>query len=114
MQKKIDLDNKNLDNTDLNLISEIPFDKLEELNLRNNKFTDLKFLNNLKAKNLKTLDLSFNKLNGIQEIKDSLNKKQFPKIEDINLENTNIIVKELEEIRNMLMDGKLNKQCKLT
>ena len=111
--KKIDLDNKNLDNTDLNLISEVPFDNLEELNLKNNKFTDLKFLNNLKAKNLKTLDLSFNKLNGIKEIKDSLENEQFPKIRYINLENTNIIVKDLEEIRKMLTDGKLNKQCKL-
>ena len=110
---KIDLGNKNLDNIDLNLICEVPFDNLEELNLRNNNITDIKFIKNLKAKNLKKLDLSFNKLNNIEPIKNSLINKQFPMIKYINLENTDIIVKDLEEIRNILMDGKLNKQCKL-
>ena len=131
---KIDLNNKNIGNIELNLLTEVEFNNLEEINLSHNNISDIEPLK--KFKNLKNIDLSFNKINDIKALKkisennnkiekinlnnnlikniDILKENIFPYIIEINLDNNNIIQKDLEEIKMIIlnksfMDNKLNK-----
>ena len=60
---KLDLNNKNIGNIELNLLSGVVFKNIEEINLSHNNISDIEPLKNFK--NLKKIDLSFNKINNI-------------------------------------------------
>ena len=125
-EKKINLSNKNIGNIELNLLNGVDFKNLEEIDLSHNEITDVKPINSFKK--VKKLDLSFNKINDIQalennkqlekinlsnnEIKDVeiFKKNIFPNIVEINLDNNNIIKKEIEEIKNIVKNNMNNKQ----
>jgi len=64
---KLELNNKNIGNIELNLLSSINFSNLEELNLSHNNITNINCLNDFNFKKLKKIDLSFNKINKINE-----------------------------------------------
>ena len=59
---KIDINNKNVLNLDLNNLNLVKFDELEEINLSRNKISDMEPLKNFKSTNLKKIDLSYNKI----------------------------------------------------
>ena len=110
----IDLNNKNIENIDLSLLSSIDFKNLEEINLSNNKISNIEPLKNFK--NLKKIDLSFNEIIKIDELKnisennnkieilylndnmiedaEILKQNIFPNIIEVNLDNNNIIKKD--------------------
>ena len=93
---KIDLNNKNIGNNELNLLTGVEFKNLEEINLSHNNISDvetLKYFNNLK-----TIDLSYNKINTIIPLKKMLMDNLFPHIIEINLDHNNLIKKDIEEI----------------
>ena len=108
---KIDLNNKNIGNFDLELLSHVRFPKLEEIDLSHNKITSVSSLNNLNSK-IKKLDLSYNHINGIDELKNVVIKFQLS-LKEINFDNNNILPKEIEEIRQLLKSA-YSKECCLT
>ena len=115
---KLDLNNKNIGNIELNLLSGVDFKNIEEINLSHNNISDIEPLKNFK--NLKKVDLSFNKINNINGLKSIskynnkieklylnnnmikdvkiLKENIFPNIIEINLDNNNIIQKDIDEI----------------
>ena len=128
-EMKIGLNNKNIDNLTLNLLSDIEFKNLKEINLSNNMISDISPLK--KFKNLKKIDLSNNKIDNIDSLKEiSENNKEieclnlsnnsidnadilktniFPKIQEINLDQNNLLKKDIDEIKNIKMDkNKIN------
>ena len=129
---KIDLNNKNIENIDLYLLSSVDFNNLEEINLANNKISNIKPLKNFK--NLKKINLAYNEINKLDELKiiseknnkietlnlndnmiedvEILKQNIFPNIIEINLDNNNIIKKEIEEIKMMIEKNK-NKKNKI-
>ena len=60
---KLDLKNKNIDNIELNLLSCLKFENLEEIDLSYNKISNIELLKDFNMQKIKKLDLSFNKLN---------------------------------------------------
>ena len=83
---KLDLNNKNIEDIEFNLLSSIEFKNLEEINLSHNNITDIKPLLNFKA--LKKVDLSFNKINDILPLEELIENNI--NISKINLSNNNI------------------------
>ena len=126
----IDLNNKNIGNIELNLLSGVEFKNLEEINLSHNELSDIGPLKSFK--NLKKIDLSFNKINNINLLKDiaknnnkiekiNLNNNMindiqifkenlFPNIIDINLDNNNLILKDIEEIKKFIQNKNENEK----
>lgn len=84
----IDLSNKNVGNTEFNLISEIRFKNAKQIILKKNEISDISNLEKLKTPNLQVLDLSYNKINNINPFKKFSQTKQ--KIKKIYLNNNNI------------------------
>ena len=127
---KIELNNKNIDNLTLNLLSEIEFKNLKEINLSNNIISDISPLK--KFRNLKIINLSKNKISNIDLLKeisknnkeienlnlshnsinnvDILKKNIFPEIKEINLDQNNLLQKDIDEIKSIIMD-KNNINC---
>ena len=123
---KLELNNKNIGNIELNLLSAINFNNLEELNLSHNNITNIDSLNDFNFKKLKKIDLSFNKINKInpseastpnllpkKEQKIDVNDKKDLKEKillnnhiEINLDENNLIQKDIEEIKCALFDKK--------
>ena len=124
---KLDLNNKNIADIEFNLLSSIEFKNLEEIDLSHNNITDIKPLLNFKA--LKKVDLSFNKINDILPLEEliendinilqinlsnnninrvNISKKisQTRNIE-INLDNNNVILKDIEDIKHLLKNNKI-------
>ena len=121
---KINLNNKNVGNIELNLLNSVEFKYLEEINLRNNNISSIDFLKDFK--NLKKIDLSFNKITDIQSLKgileqnskmeninlsnnlikkvniDELKENAYQRLKEINLDNNKIIEKDFEEIRKII------------
>ena len=130
---KLDLNNKNIGNIELNLLSGVDFKNIEEINLSHNNISDIEPLKNFK--NLKKVDLSFNKINNINELKSIskynnkieklylnnnmikdvkiLKENIFPNIIEINLDNNNIIQKDIDEIKMMIINNKKEKKEKI-
>ena len=124
---KLDLNNKNIADIEFNLLSSIEFKNLEEIDLSHNNITDIKPLLNFKA--LKKVDLSFNKINDIlpleELIENDINISQInlsnnninrvnisKKISqtrniEINLDNNNVILKDIEDIKHLLKNNKI-------
>ena len=102
----IDLNNKNIGNIDLMLLTSILSDNLEYINLSHNRISDIRPLKDLKK--VKKIDLSFNNLkdysiNSINDIaKDNLS---FRKNISINLDNNGLLEKDINEIKSIIMRG---------
>ena len=129
---KIDLNHRNIGNVEINLLSGIEFENLQELNLSHNNITSPDFIKDFNLKKLKKLDLSFNRINRINEykmnevylsfdkinnkkvIKESSNKNSKSKIIssneniEINLSNNNLLKKDIEEIKNIILNNNNN------
>ena len=123
---QLDLNNRNIGNIELNLLSGVDFKNIEEINLSHNNISDIEPLKNFK--NLKKVDLSFNKINNINELKSIskynnkieklylnnnmikdikiLKENIFTNIIEINLDNKNIIQKNNNEIKMMIINNK--------
>ena len=84
--KNIDLRNKILENSKKELLTEIDFKELEELNLSENKNFDINILENVKSEKIKVLNLN------LDEIKDInvLTKVKFRCLNELYLYNNKI------------------------
>lgn len=108
----INLNNKNIGNAELTLLSSVNFKNLEELNLSHNNISDIKSLKDFNFRKLKKLDLSFNKINKIKTSsnenhtfkQNDIQKKITSQKIDINLDNNNLIQKDIEEIKNLILN----------
>ena len=124
---KIDLNNKNIGNLDISLLSGVKFKNLEILILSHNNITNLDCLKDFNFKKLKKIDLSFNKINQIKPSKtfspnnqtenDEIGKNEGNETKEkiilnnhieINLDNNNLIQKEIKEIKSFILDKKRN------
>ena len=63
----LNLNNKNIGNIELDLLSGIEFKDLEEIDLSHNNISNIESLSNFK--NVNSIDLSFNKINDITPLK---------------------------------------------
>jgi len=108
-ETKLDLSNKNIDDKTLILLTGIKLENLEELNLRHNNISNVKIIKNLNLKKIKKLDLSFNKINKIESPIKNINKTINNKKIEINLDENNLIQKDIEEIKNFIMNDETNK-----
>ena len=104
----IDLNNKNIDNIDLMLLTSILSDNLECINLSHNRLSDERPLKDLKK--VKKIDLSFNNLkdysiNSINDISNDIvkDKLSFRKNISINLDNNGLLEKDINEIKSIIM-----------
>jgi len=122
---KLDLNNKNIDNIELNLLSCINFKNLEDINLSHNNISNIEPLKDFNSPKLRKFDLSFNKISNISSFKEILKKNNniefinlsnnsitnveilktniFPFVKEINLDNNNIIRKDIDEIKEILL-----------
>ena len=118
----INLNNKNIGNIELDFFCSVEFSNLEELDLSHNNLSDIKPLKNFK--NLKIINLSYNKIKDISSLKEIsennkgiekinlsnnsineveiLKKDIFANIIEINLDNNNLIKKDIEEIKDII------------
>jgi len=127
---KIDLNNKNIYNIDLSLLTCLEFKNLEEINLSHNKISDIEVLKEFNSPKLKKIDLSFNKLSNINKNKINTEKKEidksknnekinsiesyrFPFIENIILDNNNLIQKDIKEIKDSIVKFNFGKNNKI-
>ena len=112
---KLDLKNKNIDNIELNLLSCLKFENLEEIDLSHNKISNIEILKDFNMSKIKRLDLSFNKLNydknfdnnkiggnntllNFSKENNTILSKDFIKLDDNNL-----LAKDIEEIKNHII-----------
>ena len=120
----INLNNKNITNIDFQILSEIYFKNAKSMHLNHNNISDTTPLKNFKSPNLQLLDLSFNKINDINSFEDLSKKEQkietillnnnkisnadifkvkiFPYIKEINLDENNLLKKDIQEINDAI------------
>ena len=84
---KINLKGKNVGNFEFELLCSIPFKKLEELNLENNKISNIDEIKNLNSPGLTIINLSKNKIENIEP----LEKIKSSNIQKIDLSFNEII-----------------------
>ena len=98
---KLDLNNKNIGNVELQLLTGINFENLEELNLSKNNISDIKLLKQFNLDKLKKIDLSFNKINELNGSKNNF---------EIKLKNNDCmdISKDIEEIKKLIKNSESN------
>ena len=98
---KLDLNNKNIGNVELQLLTGINFENLEELNLSKNNISDIKLLKQFNLDKLKKIDLSFNKINELNQSKNNF---------EIELKNNDCmdISKDIEEIKKLIKNSESN------
>ena len=82
-ETKLDLNNKNITDSELKLLCKIRFNYLEELNLSYNNISDFESIKYLK--NIKSIDLSYNNIDSIKSYTEILQNNI--KIQKINLFN---------------------------
>jgi hypothetical protein len=131
----INLNNKNITNIDLQILSEIYFKNVESMHLNHNNISDIAPLKNFKSPNLKLVDFSFNKIENINSFKEFSEKKQkletillnnnkisnadifkvkiFPCIKEINLDENYLLPKDIQEIKDAIRGIKRIKKKKL-
>ena len=131
----INLNNKNITNIDLQILSEIYFKNVESMHLNHNNISDITPLKNFKSPNLKLVDFSFNKIENINSFKEFSEKKQkletillnnnkisnadifkkkiFPYIKEINLDENYLFQKDIEEIQDVIKGIKRIKKKKM-
>ena len=66
-EDKLYLNDKKINDIDLELLSEIEFKNLKEIDLSHNNISNIKYLKNFK--NLISLDLSLNIINNLESLK---------------------------------------------
>ena len=93
-EEKLSLSKRGIDDEALFLISQIPFDRLEEIDLSGNNITNIESLNNMNLPHLKAINLSFNKIENINSVA-NLN---CPKLGEVLLQNNQI--KDIEPFKN--------------
>ena len=71
-EKIIDLNNKGIGTIELELLTGVNFENLEELYLKNNKIDDIGSFKNFYCPKLKKLDLTFNNIHDISPIKNDI------------------------------------------
>ena len=123
---KLELNNKNIDNLALNLLTDIDFKYLKEIDLSSNLISDISPIK--KLRNLKKIDLSNNmivNINSLKEISeknneleslnlsgnlidnaDILKKNIFPKMQEIKLDKNNLMQKDIDEIKDIIMNNR--------
>ena len=114
-EKILQLDHKNLGTVELELLTGIKFENLEELYLNNNNIDNIDSLKDLYSPKLKKIDLSYNNIHNIDSLKENILKppKLFRNIMEIKLDfNKDILEKDIEDIRR-LIKGDNNKECNL-
>ena len=84
----IQLNNKNIDDSGFELLSNIRFHRAQKIKLRNNNITKIKPVMEIANKNTKKIDLSFNKISGLDEFKDKDNNLNG--LEELYLNNNEI------------------------
>ena len=109
---KIDLNNKNVLNLDLNYLNlDLKFGELEEINLCRNNISNMEPLKSFKSPNLKKIDLSYNKISSINPLKEAINEQKKISLKkglsllSINLDNNDILQKEINEIKKLLLSN---------
>ena len=98
-EEKLNLNNRGLNDEDLNLISKIKFTKLRGIDLSGNNITNLEFLNYMNLPHLEYIDLSYNHINDIKPIK-NISKN----IKDIYLQGNNEIDKSSKDFNDLKKD----------
>lgn len=105
---------------DLKLLSLVPFNNLEEMNLSHNNLQDLAPIENLQAPKLKKLDLGYSAINDITALKKLVEKqkeKAPAKQIEINLDGNKLLSKQVDEIKALLSEGVskivIYKECNL-
>ena len=120
----INLNNKNVGNIELNLLSEVGFKNLKEINLSKNNISDIEPIKNFKTTKLQKIDLSSNKIKDVNALKPVLDKNKdiesiklnnnlikdisifkenkFSQLKEINLDNNRILEKDFQDVKNML------------
>ena len=90
---KLDLNNKNIDDRELKLLSHLKFENVEFIDLSHNKISNIKILKDLNLSNLKRLkDLSFNKSSKNER---NIHNKKTDKNDKMNYsENNNLMLSE--------------------
>jgi len=109
-ETKLDLSHKNIDDNTLNLFTGIKLKNLEELNLSHNNISNVKIIKSLKLKKIQKINLSFNNINKIKKPVKNINKIIKKKEIMINLDNNNLIQKDIEEIKDFIMYYEINKK----
>ena len=100
---KLDLNNRNINNMTLKLLSSIEFKYLEELDLSKNNISDANILKEFIFNKLKKLNLSSNKINPLTN-KNKIQESFFRKTSiNINLDNNNLNKKDIENIKFEIM-----------
>ena len=128
---KIDLNNKNVENIDLKLLTNVPFPNLKIIDLSNNKISNIESLPQLEAPNLNEINLHHNQISNINPLKDVKSKcfeivdLRYNKIHDITvfkkmkeespnkkltlktikIDHNNILQEELENLSKLLSSG---------
>ena len=86
-EEKLSLKNRQIDKTGLELLSQINFKNLKEINLSYNNITDIEPLKNMNLSNLQRLDLSNNKIQSIQALEEIYS----PNLKDLCLNHNDIV-----------------------
>jgi len=108
-ETKLDLSYKNIDDNTLNLFTGINLKNLEELDLSHNNLSNVKIIKKLNLKTIKKLDLSFNKIHKLENPVKYINKNIKKITIEINLDNNDLIQKDIEEIKDFIMSKENNK-----
>ena len=85
-EEKLSLKKRDIDDNILQLLSQINFKNLKEINLSHNNITDIEPLKNMNLSNLQKLDLSNNKIHSIKVLREIYS----PNLKDICLNNNDI------------------------
>ena len=109
-ETKLDLSYKNIDDNTLNLFTGIKLKNIEDLNLSHNNISNVKIIKKLNLKKIIKLDLSFNKINKIENPVKDINEIIKKRKIKINLDNNNLIQKDIEEIKDFIMTKEINKK----
>ena len=130
------LGGKNIGDLELKLISKIEFRNVEEIIIRKNKIKYIEPMKDFNSPKLKKIGLSFNEIVDINVFKDIAQKspevefidlnnylikiadvfkeKIFEKIIKINLDNNNLLQKDLDEIKRISIDFSIYEKSKYT
>ena len=84
--KEINLEKKKLDDTIIEYLNQIKFNKLTVLNLKKNHITDIKIFENVNFEKLEILNLGYNKVSDINK----LDKVNFKELKELFLNKNNI------------------------
>ena len=127
-EKIVDLSDKNLQDFDFEVLSEINFKNAETFSLKNNEISNIQPIAKFKSKNVKELDLSFNNIHNLNPMKDYAKNEQkietiyftnnkidnvevlknliFKNLKNIELDKNNLAIKEIQEIKDILKGKK--------